>query len=140
MSSQPAGLRVEARQLPALRRVFEEAVTRVEEVIATLDADGHIPEPWLRDEVSIGVHRFYTERVMGPIGTPYAALRTYLHQLESVRDKLQEIEGHYRRTEGENTDRWKDTLLIQFREIEQPTTDLSQVYRGPADWIAWHRL
>ena len=140
VSSQSAGLRVEARQIPMLRRAFEDAARQVEDVIARLDANGHIQEPWLGDEVSRDVHRFYTERVMGPLGTPYAAIRAYREQLKRVAEKLQEIEDHYRRAEGENVDRWEDMLLIQFREVGRLGLDFGRVYRGPADWIAWYRL
>ena len=89
-----------------------EALEQVHELIARLESDGYIPEPWLGDEVSRNVHRFYTDRVMGPVGTPMAALKAYRRELEGIRDKLQEIEDHYRRTEGENVDRWEDMLLI----------------------------
>mgnify|MGYP001161696978 CR=1 FL=1 len=115
-SSQSVSLRLEARQLPALRVAFTEAAERIRVELARLRADGYIPEPWLGDEVSIETHNYYTQQVMGPVGTPFAALVAYQDELERVRDTLQAMEDHYRRTEGENTAQWKDIVWVRLGE------------------------
>lgn len=105
-SPAPVSLRLQPQQLPALRAAFTEALDNLQNAIARLGIEGHIPEPWLGDEISAETAAYYNDRVMGPEGTPYAALVAYQEELARIRDTLQSMEDHYRRTEGDNVAMW----------------------------------
>ncbi|WP_169399748.1 hypothetical protein [Pseudonocardia xinjiangensis] len=56
--------------------------------------------------MSATVATYYQANVMDAPEGPYAALRAYEAELLKVRDNLQVLEDHYRRTEGENAALW----------------------------------
>ena len=102
----PVTLRLEPCAIPAVRVAFDEALAELRPQLMRLRRDGVIAEPWLGDPVSASAAAFYHANVMeGPEG-PYAALRAYEAEILKVRDNLQALEDHYRRTEGENAALW----------------------------------
>ena len=68
--------------------------------------EGYLGEPWLGDEISLEVRDFYNRHVMDSTDGPYAALVAYEAELLRVRDRLQQMEDEYRRTEGDNAELW----------------------------------
>jgi hypothetical protein len=102
----PVTLRLEPHMIPAMKAAFEEALTELGLRLMRLQRDGFIPEPWLGDPVSASVVDYYNAQVMDAPDGPYAALMAYESQLLKVRDTLQILADHYRRTEGENAGLW----------------------------------
>jgi hypothetical protein len=92
--------------IPAMRAAFEDALLELRPQLMRLRRDGIIPEPWLGDPVSAKVIGYYHHQVMDAPDGPYAALVAYEAELLKVRDNLQVLEDHYRRTEGENAAMW----------------------------------
>jgi hypothetical protein len=105
-SFSPVTLRLEPHAIPGMRVALEEALVELTHQLMRLRRDGAIPEPWLGDPISAAVVDYYNERVMAAPDGPYAALRAYEVELLKVRDNLQVLEDHYRRTEGENAALW----------------------------------
>jgi hypothetical protein len=101
----PVTLQLEPHTIPAVRAALAEALAELGHHLIRLRLAGVIPEPWLGDPISAKVVDYYHVRMDAPDG-PYAALRAYEAELLKVRDNLQVLEDHYRRTEGENTALW----------------------------------
>ena len=99
-------LRVEPHAIPALRNAYEEALDQLAVQLIRLRRDGNIQEPWLGDETSQAVHETYNRMVMEAPEGPYAAMVAYQAELVRIRDQLQLMEDAYRRTEGDNSERW----------------------------------
>jgi hypothetical protein len=102
----PVTLRLEPHAIPAVRAAIDDALYELGPQLVRLQRDGYIPEPWLGDPVSAQVANHYNERVMNAPDGPYAALVAYEAELIKVRDTLQQLEDHYRRTEGDNAALW----------------------------------
>ena len=102
----PVTLRLEPHTLPTARAAFEDALAELRPQLVRLGRDGYVPEAWLGDEVSVEVFAHYNARVMDAPDGPYAALVAYEAELIRVRDNLQVLEDHYRRTEGDNAALW----------------------------------
>ena len=62
--------------------------------------------PWLGDPISASLQSHYNTTVMDSPDGPYAALKAYEAELIKIRDNLQLLEDHYRRTEGDNAALW----------------------------------
>lgn len=102
----PVTLHLEPHALPMVRSAFEDAIAEVQAHLARLGRTGFIPEAWLGDPVSAEVQAHYNTTVMEASDGPYAALVAYEAELTRIRDNLQLMEDHYRRTEGENAALW----------------------------------
>ncbi|WP_433558863.1 hypothetical protein ACQPWY_11090 [Pseudonocardia xinjiangensis] len=102
----PVTLRLEPHAIPVVRTAIEEALTELGFHLVRLRRAGFIPEPWLGDPISAKVVDYYNNRVMDAVEGPFAAMKAYEAELLKVRDNLQVLEDHYRRTEGENSDLW----------------------------------
>jgi hypothetical protein len=102
----PVTLRLEPHMLPAVRSAFDDALAELIPQLVRLGIDGFVAEPWLGDPVSAMVASYYQVIVMESPDGPYAALRAYEVELTKVRDNLQVLEDHYRRTEGDNVALW----------------------------------
>jgi hypothetical protein len=89
-----------------MRAALEDALVDLARQLIWLRRDGVIPEPWLGDPMSATVVDYYNDQVMAAPDGPYAALRAYEAELLKVRDNLQVLEDHYRRTEGDNAVLW----------------------------------
>lgn len=111
MAADPASvtLRIEPHAIPALREAFEEALSALGRQLLRLRRDGNIHEPWLGDETSRGLYEAYNSMVMEAREGPYAAMVAYQAELMRVRDQLQHMEDAYRRTEGDESERWGRT-------------------------------
>jgi hypothetical protein len=102
----PVTLRLEPQVIPAVRAAIDEAVSELSPQLLRLRRDGILREAWLGDAVSAEVFADYNARVMSAPDGPYAALKAYEAELIKVRDNLQVLEDHYRRTEGDNAALW----------------------------------
>ncbi len=102
----PSQLQLAPSAIPAVRIAFEEAISEVQAHVARLGRTGFIPEAWLGDPVSASVQLHYNSVVMEAADGPYAAMVAYEAELTRIRDSLQLMEEHYRRTEGEEVARW----------------------------------
>lgn len=102
----PAALRIEPSAIPAVRAAFDESLTDLRSHLRRLRQEAYIPEPWLGDPVSAEVANDYNLRVMDSAEGPYAAMVALEAELLRIRDSLQLLEDHYRRTEGENAALW----------------------------------
>jgi hypothetical protein len=102
----PVTLHLEPQSLPAVRAAFEDALTDLGVQLARLTRGGFIPEPWLGDPISAKVQAHYNASVMEAPDGPLHALFAYQEELVRIRDNLQLMEDHYRRTEGDNAALW----------------------------------
>ena len=99
-------LRLQPQMLPAVRAEFRAAVDQLSVALMSLKRDGPLLSPWLGDEASGEVAAHYTARALEAPDSSYAALIAYRDELTRIHDTLQQMEDHYRRTEGENAARW----------------------------------
>lgn len=102
----PVTLKLEPNALPTARMAYEDAIVEVQAHLARLGRTGFIHEPWLGDLVSEAVQGHYNRVVMEASDGPYAAMLAYEAELTKIRDNLQLMEDHYRRTEGDNAALW----------------------------------
>jgi hypothetical protein len=105
----PVTLRLEPHAIPAVRAAFDEAIEELTSQLARMQRTAYIREPWLGDRVSAQVAEHYNRTVMDSRDGPYAALRAFETELRKVRNNLKLLEGHYRRTEGDEVARWGRT-------------------------------
>ena len=105
-SHPPVALRLEPQAIPPMRAAFDDALAELRPKLHQLRRDGYVPEAWLGDAVSAAVRSHYNDQVMDASDGPYAALIAYEAELIKVRDNLQLLEDHYRRTEGDNAALW----------------------------------
>jgi hypothetical protein len=105
-SHPPVTLRLEPHAIPLVRAAFEDALAELRPQLHRLRRDGYVPEAWLGDPVSAAVQSHYNTQVMDAPEGPYAALVAYEAELIKIRDNLQLLEDHYRRTEGDNAALW----------------------------------
>lgn len=105
-SHPPVTLHLEPHALPTARMAVEDAIAEVRAHVERLGRTGFIPEAWLGDPVSGEVQTHYNSFVMEAADGPYAAMAAYLDELIAIRENLQLMEDHYRRTEGDNAALW----------------------------------
>lgn len=99
-------LSVEPSAIPDARKVFAEALERLEtklqRAVAELEA-----KPWAGDPVSDETaDRFNQDTFKSGDSAGLTALKAYRDQLKGVVDQLTAIEADYRRVEGDNTASW----------------------------------
>jgi hypothetical protein len=92
--------------IPALRASFSGAVNHINDTVSGLHRAGYLTGPWLGDETSQEIATYYTRRAMDAPDSSYQSLVAYRDELARIHDTLQEMEDHYRRTEGDNTALW----------------------------------
>jgi len=102
----PAAMRVDPSAIPALRAAFDDSLAELSPHLIRLRQEAYITEPWLGDPVSAEAATFYNSRVMDAADGPYAAMVALEAELLRIRDSLQLMEDHYRRTEGDNAALW----------------------------------
>ncbi|WP_219416302.1 hypothetical protein [Pseudonocardia nigra] len=100
-------LRIEPRTLPALRAAYEEAALGVKAVVNEVRRRGRLPGPWAADEISVAMAEHYNHEIMDGAYSTLVALERYEQELTSVVDTLKRMEVEYRRTESENSERWR---------------------------------
>jgi hypothetical protein len=99
-------LQLQPHMIPALRHAFGTALDQLDSAIGQLRRSGNLSEPWLGDEASSETAAHYARRAMGATDSSFASLQLYRSELNRVHDTLQQMEDHYRRTEGDNVERW----------------------------------
>ena len=99
-------LRVEPKRIPALRAEFRSAVDQLTAALAVLNRQGYLPAPWLGDETSADTAAHYTRRALDGPNSSYQQLIAYRDELSRAMQTLEQIEDHYRRTEGDNAALW----------------------------------
>ena len=102
-------LRLEPHMIPELRAAFDSALSELGQALVDLRSRGYLPAAWLGDETSAAVAAHYTRRAMEQPDSSYRALLEYEAELTRVRDTLQRMEDHYRRTEEAAADRHRRT-------------------------------
>jgi hypothetical protein len=99
-------LRLQPHTIPTLRTSFASALDQIDEALVHLRQKAYLPAPWLGDEVSDEVAAHYTARALDGPESSYRSLLAYRDELIRVHDTLQRMEDEYRRTEGDNVERW----------------------------------
>jgi hypothetical protein len=99
-------LRLQPHMIPTLRATLGTALDRIGEALGRLRRGGVLSEPWLGDEASNDVAAHYTRRAMDEPTSSYQSLVAYRNELTRVHETLQQMEDHYRRTEGDNAALW----------------------------------
>lgn len=102
----PITLHVQPDALPAVRAAIEDGLADLRVQLVHLANGAFIREPWMGDPVSEETRVFYNTTVMESPDGPLAALLAYQGELTRIRDNLQAMEDHYRRTEGDNAALW----------------------------------
>lgn len=102
----PAALRIEPSAIPAVRAAFDDSLAELRPNLVRLRQEAYISEPWLGDPVSAEAASAYNVSVMDAADGPYSAMVALEAELLRIRDSLQLMEDHYRRTEGENAALW----------------------------------
>jgi hypothetical protein len=102
----PAALRIEPSAIPSVRAAFDDSLAELRPHLVRLGQEAYIHEPWLGDPVSAEAAGAYNLRVMDAPDGPYSAMVALEAELLRIRDSLQVMEDHYRRTEGENAALW----------------------------------
>jgi hypothetical protein len=92
--------------IPAMRTSLASALDQIDSALIQLRQGAHLPAPWLADEVSHEVAVHYTRRAMDGPASSYKYLVAYRDELARIHDSLQQMEDHYRRTEGDNAATW----------------------------------
>jgi hypothetical protein len=95
MERQQADLRLQPHMISDLRSAFSIAVDQLDEALVRLRQSGHIPGPWLGDEVSDKVATYYNLRAMEDPNSSYQALTAYRDELNRTHDTLQRMEDEY---------------------------------------------
>ena len=105
-SGSKQGLKIEPSAIPAARKVFEEALTVLDEQIKATRASLKAQE-WARDPVSAETaEKFNVRTFEGGDTAATAAILAYREQLSGVVTQLTQIEATYRRVEGDNVASW----------------------------------
>ena len=101
-STSHATLRVDRDAVPHLRKVFDEALAKLD-VQIDLAMTAVRVAPWAGDPVSEGAaQEFNTHTLDGP-GSALDALRTYQRQLKAASDALTTVAEEYQIVESDNT-------------------------------------
>jgi hypothetical protein len=101
-SSGQATLRVDREAIPHLRRVFDNAMTKLDEQIE-LAMTGVRVSPWAGDPVSENVATAFNDHSVDDTDSALNALRAYQQRLKSASDALTQVAEAYRLTESDNT-------------------------------------
>lgn len=99
-------LSVEPSAIPAARKVFSDALDKLEGKLTAALEELHA-RPWAGDPVSSETAERFNQRTFeAGDSAGLAALKAYRDQLKGVVDQLTAIEADYRRVEGDNTASW----------------------------------
>lgn len=100
------GLRIEPSAIPAARKVFEDALTVLDNQISATRASLRAKN-WALDPVSRETaEKFNHETFDAGDSAATAAIMAYREQLSGVVTQLTQIEATYRRVEGDNVASW----------------------------------
>jgi hypothetical protein len=88
--------------IPALRKVFIDALTKLDKQIELAITDLRI-RPWAGDPVSATAADQFNNRTMTDADSALEALRQYQERLHSAHQALSVVQTQYELTEGHNT-------------------------------------
>jgi hypothetical protein len=97
-----ATLQVDPDSIPHLRKVFDDALTKLDQQIE-LAMTGVRVSPWAGDPVSENVATAFNNHSVDDTDSALNALRAYQQRLRSASDALTEVAEAYRLAERDNT-------------------------------------
>jgi hypothetical protein len=97
-----ATLRVDRESLPRLRKVFDGAMSKLDEQIELAMTDVRV-SPWAGDPVSANAATDFNNRAMDDPDSALNVLRAYQRRLKSASDALQQVAEEYRVVEAGNS-------------------------------------
>lgn len=106
-SSGAAKLRVERDAVPALRRVFDNALAKLD-VQIDLAITGVRVAPWAGDPVSQDAATSFNDHSLNTPSSALNALLAYQQRLKSASDALDQVASEYQIVEHENADSFRD--------------------------------
>jgi hypothetical protein len=106
-SSGAATLRVERGAVPALRKVFDNALAKLD-VQIDLAITGVRVAPWAGDPVSQDAATSFNDHSMDTPSSALNALLAYQQRLKSASDALNEVATEYQIVEHDNADSFRD--------------------------------
>jgi hypothetical protein len=98
-----ATLRVDRDAVPHLRKVFDGALSKLDEQIE-LAMTGVRVSPWAGDPVSQNAATDFNNHAVDDSDSALNALRAYQQRLKSASDALQQVAEEYRIVESDNTE------------------------------------
>jgi len=96
------GYRVDPAAIPNLRKVFTNALVKLDKQIEMAISDVRI-RPWAGDPVSQQAAEEFNLRSFGGGDSVLDSLQAYQRQLKSALDALQQVEQQYHEVERDNT-------------------------------------
>ena len=105
-SSATATLRVDRDAIPHLRRVFDNAMSKLDEQIE-LAMTGVRVSPWAGDPVSENAATAFNNHSVDDTDSALNALRAYQQRLKSASDALTKVAETYRITESGNAESFR---------------------------------
>ncbi|MBV8932412.1 MAG: transcriptional regulator [Kutzneria sp.] len=101
-SAMIGGYRVDPAAIPNLRKVFTNALVKLDKQIEMAISDVRI-RPWAGDPVSQQAAEEFNLRSFGGGDSVLDSLQAYQRQLKSALDALQQVEQQYHEVERDNT-------------------------------------
>ncbi|HVV23589.1 MAG TPA: transcriptional regulator [Pseudonocardiaceae bacterium] len=101
-----ATLRVDREAVPHLRKVFNDALAKLD-VQIDLAMSGVRVSPWAGDPVSANAATDLNDHSVDGTGSALDALRAYQRQLKSASDALTQVAEEYRIVESDNSDSFR---------------------------------
>lgn len=101
-----ATLRVDRDAVPHLRKVFDGALTKLDEQIE-LAMTGVRVSPWAGDPVSQNAATDFNNHAVDDSDSALNALRAYQQRLKSASDALEQVAEQYQIVESDNTESLK---------------------------------
>jgi hypothetical protein len=95
-------MHVAPEAIPALRKVFTDALTKLDRQIELAITDLRV-RPWAGDPVSANAADEFNNRTMTDGDSALEALRQYQERLQSAHNALNVVQTQYELTEGHNT-------------------------------------
>lgn len=102
MPSDSATLRVDRDSVPHLRKVFDQAMSRLDVQIEQA-MSGIRVSPWAGDPVSANAAQDFNEHSVDSATSALNTLRAYQRQLKSASDALSQVEQEYDIVESDNS-------------------------------------
>jgi hypothetical protein len=107
LGSGAATLRVDREAVPALRRVFDKALAKLD-VQIDLAVTGVRVAPWAGDPISQDAATSFNDHSVDTPSSALNALLAYQQRLKSASDALTQVANAYNTVEGENTASFRD--------------------------------
>lgn len=101
-STSPATLRVDRDSVPHLRKVFDDAMSKLDVQIELAMTAVRVA-PWAGDPVSQNAAQNFNNHTLDGPGSALDALRAYQRQLKSASDALEKVAEEYRIVESDNS-------------------------------------